>query len=369
MALFVPVVGVASAGAPVGASGTVPTLRAPVVLTAVSCPPGQCVAVGYERRGPSRSGATAVAWTLQHGSWALATIPGAASGRRVLLGVSCPAPGQCVAVGSATGPNSTVGYAVELTGGSWQELALPADTPPLSSVSCVARTFCMAVGDDGSGNVAAARRFDGSTWAASPMAASTGALHGVACASADFCMAVGGSKDAPLAETWNGSAWSIAPESTPVQQGHFLGATAVSCASSTFCAAVGWSYSCCGASGGMAMTWDGAEWSNADDAALDAPMGAVSCPSPSECVAVGASHPSDVDPSAPVTAVVSAWDGSSWGDLAGAAVGTASALHAIACSRASWCAAVGSMTLPRRAGVALAERWDGTSLRRMFVPQ
>ncbi len=72
----------------------------------------------------------------------------------------------------------------------------------------------------------------------------TNSLHGVSCTGIDFCMAVGDYTNSSgylqtLAETWNGTSWSIisSPDATTTTTNDL---EAVSCTSSTFCLATGW---------------------------------------------------------------------------------------------------------------------------------
>jgi hypothetical protein len=119
-------------------------------------------------------------------------------------------------------------------GTSWAVQSVP--RPPgairsaLSAISCTAASACTAVGDyiNGSGtSVPLAERWDGNAWTVQsvPYPAAGGSLAGVSCAGPDACTAVGQSSGASLAEGWNGAAWSI--EGTPAGIGPL---SAISCA-------------------------------------------------------------------------------------------------------------------------------------------
>lgn len=124
----------------------------------------------------------------------------------------------------------------------------------IHSVSCSAPKACTAVGADlnTSGiNVTLAERWDGTSWQrqktlnppgnTSPSVAPD--LLGVSCPVDGFCGAVGsyqppGAIQVSIAETWDGSTWTMQP--FPVPASSFgAGLTAVSCTSPRFGEAVG----------------------------------------------------------------------------------------------------------------------------------
>src|ERR1700678_3048671 len=120
----------------------------------------------------------------------------------------------------------------------------------LTSVSCTAGPACMAVGHSfGSGEKALAESWDGSAWSIvpTPDAGDTtnplvsNVLNGVSCVSDQACTAVGEYVGASgwqtLIESWDGSTWSIVPSpSVSPSLGTYL--DGVSCLSATFCTAV-----------------------------------------------------------------------------------------------------------------------------------
>jgi hypothetical protein len=87
----------------------------------------------------------------------------------------------------------------------------------LDGVSCSSATACTAVGSGV--NAPLAERFNGSRWAIQPTPKVAGTqpvvLFSVACPTATDCIAVGDYSSAagytPLAEQWNGTAWTIRP--------------------------------------------------------------------------------------------------------------------------------------------------------------
>ena len=136
----------------------------------------------------------------------------------------------------------------------------------LLGVSCLGRSFCLAVGGFESANdkrsFTLAERRDGARWQVTPTPnrANVDQLNSVSCVSAHWCMAVGeyfnrSSAGFALAELWNGKRWSITPARDP---GHFLLTefSGVSCVSRRDCEAVG-SYDDAVT---LAEHWDGRHW-------------------------------------------------------------------------------------------------------------
>ena len=122
-----------------------------------------------------------------------------------VAGVACTSPTWCVAVGTGSANHGSTQLA-SLTGLVWtyggREWRLSARLPiaesSLASVSCVSRSFCMAVGRAGNpySRVLAAR-WNGRSWsqvtAASPLSSGNGdALASVDCLSRSACWAIGG---------------------------------------------------------------------------------------------------------------------------------------------------------------------------------
>ena len=193
-------------------------------LLGASCPAtGNCTAAGWNNAGK----ALAAHWNGK--AWSDES-PADPQPLSPLFGVSCPATSFCMAVGSG-GTESSSSYSMaplaeQWTGGKWAALTVPdpyssTDYAELNSVSCTSATNCMAVGDDinagGTTDATVAAQWDGSTWTilSTPSPATLSALYSVSCTSSTFCSAVGasmpsrGGKVTPVAETWNGSTWSL----------------------------------------------------------------------------------------------------------------------------------------------------------------
>jgi hypothetical protein len=180
---------------------------ADAALSGVACPAaGSCVAVGYytKRDGNATAGLTD---TLSGGTWTAATAPLPAGGQFASLsGISCPAPGTCVATGRYTQRSGARFLAETLSGGTWTAAAppLPAGAPGsprnsalLESVACQATGRCVAVGYYGASGAidSAIDTLSGNTWTAAaaplPPGGEFAFLTHVVCPAVDYCIGVG----------------------------------------------------------------------------------------------------------------------------------------------------------------------------------
>jgi len=318
-----------------------------------SCPARtSCVAVGtYELGG----GEVPMAETWLDGLWSFQALPvPAQTGEQVApTGVSCATEGACLSVGYERNSSGIrVPVSDRLSAGAWSvsPVGLPsgATEAGLEGVSCTSASECMAVGLKLTG--AGAERPYAALWRngvwtvpaiKSPEAANA-ILEGVSCPSQSSCVAVGFSESsagvkAALAESWNGSAWTLTAPRTPSGAGSSL-LSAVSCSSPGECMAVG-SSSAGTREPSLAELWNGAAWSlqaTAGTGAQEELLG-VSCPAAGECTAVG-----DHAQGAHSVAMVQTWNGSGWSAQASNVdEAQASELHAVSCASGSTCAAVG----------------------------
>jgi hypothetical protein len=330
-----------------------------------------CAAVGASDGAP-------LAERFDGTAWARASIPGPPGGTyAVLAGVSCPGIRSCHAVGSYT----NTGLISVTLGEAWngREWAVQATANPTGSVnsvlsadSCRDATHCEAVGlfvtaMNRGGALAEGRT--GTTWAVQrtpdPAGAIRTALTGVACPSANLCVAVGNSTGRRgsdiLAETWNGTAWRIAPTPTPANS---LGSAldAVSCSAPDACTAVG-AYSTSSGQAALAEGWNGRTWSiqstpTPAGSSMDILTG-VSCRSATDCSAVG----DDVDATGIQVPLAESWDGRSWTirSTPVPAGALASVLFGVSCTAAIACTAVGGHIEQAQIGVTLVETWNGTA--------
>jgi len=232
----------------------------------------------------------------------------------------------------------------------------------LKGVSCPAATSCIGVGDinDISGPIGPlAERWNGTAWSlqSNPPGQS---LTGVSCISATACTAVG-----PGAYRWDGTVWSTQPTPSEGNDGSIL--KDVSCIAAIACTAVGYYrvyqqrfvYVFT-----LAERWNGTVWSiqstpnpNRYDNVLDG----MSCTSGTACTAVGRGIN---------TPLAERWNGTGWSiqpTPKPASAAGETVLSGVSCPTATNCTAVGFYT--GAAGYApLAERWNGTSWAIKSIP-
>lgn len=200
----------------------------------------------------------------------------------------------------------------------------------------------------------------------SPSSATNAYLYGVSCRSASACEAVGGSaaglggSPQPLAESWNGSKWSL--QTPPVAAGTLPGPLhGVSCPSATTCEAVGGGpppdpLLAYGYSPQSGWTLQSAPLPSA---AAFGQFGGVSCVSASFCVAVGNFTPSSDFEALDLLAEV--WNGMAWSAMTPLAVpdDRVQELTGVWCQSVRSCFAVGNADTAT-AATPLIERWTGT---------
>ncbi len=297
----------------------------------------------------------AVAEVLSGSTWTPATgvMPNNGQKNGILWGVNCPVETMCMTVGSFGTSGGQVAWAQRQVTSTWTmfNIGVPAGATKseLKDVSCTASTWCMATGwkmvsgDDKPWAV----RFNGSEWVdTGAVTKGNATLNGVSCVSASSCVAVGSTGSSPLAETWNGTAWS-APIAQPPVPGSWESAVlnGIHCLSTTWCMAsgtlqrneAGTSYS-----RPFADIWNGSSWSTT----TGVPWGnntntlayGISCRSTTECWIVGEGHfGSTLDPWAVK------WTGSTWEiqSIALAPGAEGAQLRDISCYASSSCKASG----------------------------
>ena len=327
-----------------------------------------CMAVGYS---DDNHDASPLAGHWDGASWTIVPVPvptGTTLAR--LFGVSCPSEDSCTAVGGyQTGGPPEMTLVEHWDGTSWTIQTSPNQTSSdevghdqdeLRSVSCTSANSCVAVGswtfhagqpDQGTTTLAAS--WDGTTWTLDPApplsaGASSGGVLAVTCTSATSCEAVGTvdstpGQQAPLADHWDGSAWTVQTTQQPAGSSgsNFYG---VSCASATACTAVGDLYT---TNGGVRLTlaerWDGSSWTiqttpNPSDAAYAGPLNSVSCPTSRACFAVGSYHST----SGSDLSLVERWNRKGWAIVPSAnPSATDNELFGISCVAAAECTAAG----------------------------
>ncbi len=279
---------------------------------------------------------------------------------------------------------STLQAAAIISVGSWSltssQNVSSTTSDALNAVDCTSASSCTAVGYSCSGTGTCGESYDSSyedtlaeTWngtswsiATTPNETTTGdnRLLAVSCIGSS-CMAVGsyytGTVNQTLALVTGGSSWTISlPANTSSSAGNQL--TGVSCVSTTACMAVGHADA-----GGIftpiAETWNGTSWtliSPTSPSSANVLLTGVSCTSTTFCMAVGTSQ-SATNPAITNT-LAATWNGSSWA-VVSTPDGTASAaneLTGVSCPSSGYCQAVGDYR-GTSAWQALSLTWNGTS--------
>src|SRR6266702_1969068 len=308
--------------------------------------------------------------------WHLQPVPDPPSRTGSLAAVSCTSPTACLAVGSYLRDGVFAFPLAETWNGtSWSVQKPPApanaETAALVGISCVSATACVAVGNYrtnagiNSTVDTLAETWNGTSWSVQPTPTPTSpnpaTLTGVSCTSARACIAVGTADGfEPLAEAWNGTSWSL--QKPPAPAGATGGVlSAVSCTPGNACIAVG-NYQKGSAHALLAERWDGTAWSlqqaAAPPGAARSYLNGVSCRSADACTAVG-SYQSGKFAHVPLA---EAWNGSSWSiQRTPGPAAPRSGLSGVACRSASSCAAVGSQTSRYQVPTPLAEAWNDAS--------
>ncbi len=190
------------------------------------------------------------------------------------------------------GPTITVPATVSAS--NWTVGTPPSgvDQAVLLADSCASASFCVAVGQQGTGPSPLMEEWNGTAWTlmSSPTLSGSASLAGVDCTSSTFCVAVGGVESSTLVETWNGATWSVStsPNASGAMNTSLAG---VSCSTPFFCTAVGQSYYGSSQYEPFILNLDESVWSsNFDPNPSNGPPGggllnAVSCAA--VCMAVG----------------------------------------------------------------------------------
>jgi hypothetical protein len=333
------------------------------LLASVACTSATtCLAVGYHGLG-NQIRNLAESW--QSGQWLRISAPGLPTFPSLsdFNAVSCLSARACMAVGFSTNNASrSRTLAARWNGTRWLRTLTPelGRVPELNGVSCPSATFCVAVGQ-GLAGLAVAESWNGSTWSVMRTPAVAGGLSAVSCASATFCVAVGDhSKDhlayRALAESWDGRTWSVL-RSIQDPPGDISDLYAVSCASADACTAVGTTLLKLGGNVTLAESWNGTTWSLRPTPAMTSQyyvLDGVSCVSADACLAVGTRRNVDgTDHS-----LAESWNGTQWSVVRTRHIGPFDGFGAVSCFSASRCTAVSSYAT-KTAQVPLAESWNG----------
>jgi streptogramin lyase len=207
-----------------------------------------CIAVGSA--GASETAHLTLVERWNGTSWSIVSTPNPEGTKAELRSVSCVSANDCWAVGNSKG---TAALAEHWNGTAWS-INSPTLTPSLTDVSCASSSSCVATSSG-----ATVVRWNGTSWSTETPPAPAGAkvvsLSHISCTSASACVATGSYTDAnwvvrPLAESWNGSKWSVQSTSAPLavenakeeEEGEARLNGDVSCTSATACTAVGTSW-------------------------------------------------------------------------------------------------------------------------------
>jgi hypothetical protein len=226
----------------------------------------------------------------------------------------------------------------------------------LNAVTCTSAKNCLAVGTGSASGTAKplAEHWNGAAWSIvkSGNQPTGGTLTAVSCATPTTCFAAGETaNDQTLIERWDGTRIAIAGTSVA---GDLNG---VSCPGAKTCFAVGARFSPLPASA-LLERWDGTKWSVVSDAVVSAKgsqFNAVSCVSTTSCLAIG-------------TTVVR-YDGKHWTQVAGPDPKKfpAASLASLACTSATTCFATGGLS-SSQLGLANSARWDGSTWSSAALP-
>jgi hypothetical protein len=319
-------------------------------------------------------------------SWSVESSPNPSGNKASELeSVSCPSAGSCTAVGFTVPPSKhqlhdQLALIEQLSQGEWS--IVPGATvtgavdTPLYGVSCPVTNFCVAVGtvqygapDPSFG--ALAESWNGTSWTLNalplPVDATGPSLAAVSCPAQGSCVAVGGFVNSvtgqyrPLAERLDGSTWSVVPAPDPRGSAGNSEFTGIDCTAPTTCDVVGISAYNDTEQNVIAFGLNGSHWTDQDPVNPGPDPGdtdgAVSCSSAGSCTSVG---------SVAVIgqyALVEYWNGSAWVRQANpASRESETALYGVSCVGGSSCLAVGSSQPSNRfPPQAMAEVWNGTS--------
>jgi hypothetical protein len=306
----------------------------------------------------------------------------------ILPSVSCPAKGNCTAVGFYHKNGVEYTLAEHWNGTSWHRQATPNPAGGSGSeawfygVSCPSPASCTVVGYHTPGPAVGgeqllAEHWNGSRWALQhlpvPAGATESELYAVSCASTVNCTAVGqyspasgpaAGGDLPLIEHWNGTSWRIQQVPFVKNATGLLGG--VSCPTASDCVAVG-TYGILDQNTNLfAERWNGSQWALQH---LPTPAGtsfllnSVSCPSAAACTTVGGAY----NGTQYKASITEHWNGTSWSAQADATPAH-TMLFGVSCPSGRSCTAVGEVAGQAGTAGVVAEHWSTTGWHRQAVP-
>lgn len=279
----------------------------PGTLAAVSCPSASfCAAVGYYASVSLRDLTLIEIWNGKR--WSISRSP-SLDGYSHLLGVSCTSRSDCNAVGfylhnCSVHAGGSSGLVERWDGHGWSVISSPRSpcgNTQLQAVSCSAASSCTAVGYYGHGasDRTLVESWDGMRWSIVPSPnanpVNNNELLGVSCAGGRSCVAAGwyqlvfGGPALTLAETWNGTRWSIVATPSPGTPRLGDSLTSVSCTGPANCVAAGDGQIRAGYAKTLIETWDGTSWHRtpSPNPRPAQQLDGVACTSGFSCEAVG----------------------------------------------------------------------------------
>ncbi|HEV2360963.1 MAG TPA: hypothetical protein VGS21_04615, partial [Acidimicrobiales bacterium] len=351
----------------------VPSGATTAELNAVNCQPnGQCTAVGDYTDGAgqhplieTRAGST---WTIQS-----APQP-AGTAAAQLVGVSCTSTSSCDAVGSSTSGSATAALLETLSAGTWSIASLPlpsgTTTSSLGGVSCPTAGFCVVAGtaSPGSGQNALAETWNGTSWTIqtipSPPGATATSLDAVSCSSPTACFVVG----AHQADRFNGTSWKSLYVPTPGPHTGLTDLTGVACPVATRCYSAGFYY-VDGVETAITEIWNGAKWA-ADGPAITASndssgMSAIACSDDTLCASVGWYHDPTNGNQLLIDSFELRWQQQTVTAPSGA---IASNMTAVSCTSPTACMAVDQFEGSGSTFGTSAQQWNGGSWTDIATP-
>jgi hypothetical protein len=322
-------------------------------LNAVSCVSAtDCIAVG-EQAGRTTNGTLVTALIESWNGTAWSAAPSPQPGHRALYGVSCTSAARCTAVGVnfVNTANGTTPLVESWNGTRWSVTPSPGQGgAELLGISCVSPTACTAVGDQLNSKgyyQTLTELWNGTKWSIVPSpdighGTNENFLSSVSCVSRTACTAVGQygvGSSAPLIESWNGTNWTIVPSPNRNDSGVLNG---VSCASLTFCVAVGTYFSGTNVvNKTLTESWNGTRWSAGPSPKGQSQLSGASCVSATDCWAAGNSRAQAGN----TRTFIEHWNGTRWAAVPTPNAGPASYYNnpvAVSCASARACAAVGN---------------------------
>jgi hypothetical protein len=239
----------------------------------------------------------------------------------------------------------------------------------INTVACHTSSSCEAVGAYFTASHVKrtmAQSWNGTSWATQSTpnnGAGDNDLIGVACATITSCKAVGyfvngSSVDRTVAESWNGTTWTLIPSADNGSNTNTL--QDVSCVSSTNCKAVGYYINASSVQKTLIESWNGSTWSLMTSPNVGTGtnyLRRVSCFSASSCKAVG-----DYQSGTITKTLVESWNGSTWSVMSSPNIGAGNnILYGVSCFAATSCKAVGNYDNASNLEQTLAESWNGSS--------